>query len=147
MRQRKPGKPWRRRADLPSGLCGQQRLPEKLRPEPGLSLSRGGQARAGGGSFAGQGAACAQRSGRGHMPFQRTLKKAGEQSTDTVAQREVEGRRRTVQGLVGLWSSSVSRRCTVQGLVGLWSSSLSRRCTVQGLVGLWSSSLSWRKPS
>ena len=42
------------------------------------------------------------------MPFQRTLKKAGEQSTDTVAQREAEGRRRTVQGLVGLWSSSLS---------------------------------------
>ena len=59
------------------------------------------------------------------MPFQRTLKKAGEQSTDTGAQREAEGRRRTVQGLVGLWSSSLSRRCTVQGLVGLWSSSLS----------------------
>ena len=42
------------------------------------------------------------------MPLQRTLKKAGEQSTDTVVQWEAEGRRWTVQGLVGLWSSSLS---------------------------------------
>ena len=40
VQQKRSGKRWRRRADLSGGLCGQQRLPEKLQPELRLSQCR-----------------------------------------------------------------------------------------------------------